>query len=148
VRVPVPGEPDRDPRVLVDGGVFANNPTNCALSEAVSRDVHAGHDRLALPQGADDYLVVSVGTGVREESFTHVQADDWGLVGWRKHGRMLDVAFDGQADAVDYHLDHLLPGKNDPEGSYFRFRIDLTGESIGSLDDASEDHVRALKRAG
>jgi len=56
---------------LIDGAVFANNPTMCAYIDAVQR----------YP-GYDDYLVVSLGTGEYTRRFPYDEAKDWGLIGW------------------------------------------------------------------
>src|SRR5262249_3800582 len=54
---------------LVDGGVFAGNPVIVAIVEALKR---FGDDPHHLDQ--DDLLVVSIGTGVHEDGYSHDQA--------------------------------------------------------------------------
>ncbi|MGH9864263.1 MAG: patatin-like phospholipase family protein, partial [Candidatus Acidiferrales bacterium] len=56
---------------LVDGGVFVNNPSMAAYAEA----------RLLYP-AASQIVIVSVGTGDRQDQIAYVSAKEWGLLGW------------------------------------------------------------------
>lgn len=115
--------------VLIDGGVFANNPTLCGIAEAKSE------------LQADDLLVVSLGTGELTRRLAYEDAKDWGLVGWARP--ILDVVFDGVSDTVDYQARQLcdvVEGRR----RYYRFQARL---SIGNddMDDASETNIHALR---
>lgn len=110
---------------LVDGGVFANNPAMCAFV-----DDHAGRAR------PDDTLMVSLGTGALTRVLPYDQARDWGLAGWAPH--ILDVAFDGVSDTVDYQLGQILQGR------YHRFQTKLD-IACDDLDDASRGNIQNLK---
>ena len=108
---------------LVDGGVFANNPSMCAYAEAV---------RLAPGQ---DMTLLSLGTGEQTHPLPFATTEHWGVVGWARP--ILDVVFDGIADTVDYQLRHLLgPG-------YTRLQCRLVIAS-DALDDASERNLGRL----
>ena len=85
-------------RVLIDGGVFVNNPAMCAYVEA-----------LTLGATSDEIVVVSLGTGVATRSIPYDDAKDWGAIGWVRP--IIGVMMDGSADAADYHLRQLLPGR-------------------------------------
>jgi patatin-like phospholipase/acyl hydrolase len=115
---------------LVDGGVFANNPTACALVEA----------RTTLP--ADEYLVVSLGTGSLTRSLPLSLAKYWGAVRWVKP--LLDIVFDGVSSTVDYQLAQLLPDIAGHCQRYYRFQTTLHGHNH-SLDNASASNITALK---
>ena len=55
------------PYPLIDGGVFANNPTLCAYSEC--RTLDQGQDaRIRKPRAAE-MAILSIGTGSRRESY-------------------------------------------------------------------------------
>lgn len=114
-------------RYLVDGGVFANNPSLCAYAEAM---------RLGKP--ADKVLVVSLGTGVGTRPIDHDKAKDWGIVGWVRP--VIDVMMDGVADAVHYQLRQMLP-----EERYYRFNTYLR-EAVDDMDAANRANINALKR--
>ena len=109
---------------LVDGGVYAVNPSLCALAEVRRRNL-PGTPRL-----------VSLGTGQLTRRIRHEEAAGWGRVEWVRP--LLDVVFDGVADTVDYQAVHLLDGR------YDRFQVALEGAS-DALDDARPENVARLE---
>ncbi len=111
---------------LIDGGVFANNPAACALVEA--RTTHPG---------AEQFLVVSLGTGAMTLPIPYVQAKNWGLARWAKP--LLDVVFDGVSSTVDYQLTQLLP-----EHNYYRLQTTLNRYNQ-RMDNTSPRNITALK---
>jgi patatin-like phospholipase/acyl hydrolase len=116
---------------LVDGGVFANNPAMCAYVEART-----------LRPGANDVLVVSLGTGQTARPIPYRQAKSWGIAGWARP--LLSVVFDGESDVVDYQLEQLLkPGPGGPRRHY-RFQTALDPAEM-AIDDASPGHIERLK---
>jgi len=131
--VPWPG--DRD--VLVDGGVFANNPALCAYAEARQTLAQAGSP-------GEDILLVSLGTGIHATPYRYEDARGWGVAGWARP--ILDVIFDGVADTVDYQLRQLLPSGADGAPRYLRFQTDLDA-GLSEMDDASPGHLDGLQRA-
>lgn len=116
---------------LVDGGVFANNPAMCAYAEALKREGR----RPGTPP--PDVVMLSLGTGEQTRPFAWSQAKDWGLLEWAKP--ILDVVFDGVADATDHHLAQLLGRER-----YFRLQTRLDAAS-DDLDDAGEENLQRLK---
>src|SRR2546427_5230224 len=64
---------DGKDHALVDGGIFANNPGMAAYAEA----------RRLYPE-ATEFVVVSVGTGDRDDKITYAKAKRWGLLGWAR----------------------------------------------------------------
>lgn len=127
-----PGERD----VLVDGGVFANNPAMCAYAEARHSLGRDGRD-------PDDILLVSLGTGLYSRPYPYEAARRWGVAGWAKP--VLDVIFDGVADTVDYQLRQLLPAA-DGQPRYLRFQTAL-GVDLSEMDDTSPAHLAGLQQA-
>ncbi len=118
---------------LVDGGVFANNPAMCAFVDA----------KTMFPD-ADDFLVVSLGTGEATRPLLYDQARNWGLVQWAQP--ILNVVFDGVSGTVDYQLKQLLPDRNG-QRRYYRFQMRLD-EGNEDLDNCSRDNIRVLKLLG
>jgi patatin-like phospholipase/acyl hydrolase len=112
--------------VIVDGGVFANNPAMCAFV-----------DRTTVEGDRDSALVVSLGTGSLTHPFTYAQARRWGLIGWGPH--ILDVVFDGVSESVEYELETILGHE------YHRFQVELVGVS-DRMDDVSRPNVARLRR--
>ncbi len=123
--------------VLVDGGVFANNPAMCAYAEARQTLLAAG-------RSADDILLVSVGTGLYSHPFRYEEARGWGVAGWAKP--VLEVIFDGVADTVDYQLRQLLPPGVDSVPRYHRFQTSLDAE-LSEMDDTTPRHLEGLRAA-
>lgn len=117
--------------VLVDGGVFANNPAMCAYVEAKT-----------LYKDATDFLVVSIGTGQLTNELKYEEVKDWGLVEWAQP--ILNVVLDGVSDVVDYHMNELLQGE-DGTSSYYRFQIDLDKDRGDRMDDASDENINYLQ---
>jgi patatin-like phospholipase/acyl hydrolase len=108
-------------RTLVDGGVFATNPAALAYAEV---------------SGSVDILV-SLGTGEHTRRLPYARVRDWGALEWARP--ILDVVFDGSADAVDAQLRALVDTR------YARLQTRLT-EASDALDDASSDNLAALRR--
>jgi predicted acylesterase/phospholipase RssA len=108
-------------RTLVDGGVFAINPAALAYARS---------------PGAVDMLV-SLGTGEHTRRLPFDEVKDWGQLQWARP--ILDVVFDGSADAVDSQLSAQLGDR------YIRLQTRLD-EASDALDDASSGNLAALRR--
>src|SRR5262245_27383178 len=117
---------------LVDGGVYANNPTMCALVDA--RTVY----------GAEDVLVLSLGTGEPTEGLPWEDAKDWGLIGWARP--LLDVVFEGVSDTVGYQTTQLCPPVDGKTRAY-RLQAQLPNlkTAIDDIDDATDATIVALQ---
>ena len=106
---------------LVDGGVYATNPAMLAYAEVAG----------------DLELLVSLGTGEHTRPLPYEQVRGWGRLEWVRP--VLDVVFDGTADAVDLELEALLGA------GYVRFQTPLD-EASDDLDDVSPENLAALER--
>ena len=124
-------EGEKKRRVLIDDGVFANNPTMIALSEAQ----YSGTDM-------KDIILCAVGTGMHDRKIPYEEAKDWGPLGWAKP--VISVMMDGMSDSADYHAQLLLPGSKSLKQRYFRFDICLGDDALDDLDAADGANVRAL----
>jgi len=118
--------PPTDTATLIDGGVFANNPTLCAYIDALQTHTW------------DDYLVVSLGTGNADRRIPYDKAKNWGLAGWAHP--LIDIFGDGVNDTTDYQMQELLQGGTQ---KYFRFQMDLPSANQ-ELDDTRADTIQAL----
>jgi uncharacterized protein len=114
---------------LIDGGVFATNPSMCAYAELA-----------AAGSAGEIERVVSLGTGSHTRALHYDDVLGWGQLEWARP--ILDVVFDGVADTVDFELRQLLPG-----GRYVRLQTRLE-EASDDLDDASDANLEALRREG
>jgi patatin-like phospholipase/acyl hydrolase len=109
------------PRTLVDGGVFAINPAVFAYVEA-----------RAQPE-----LLLSLGTGSHTRRLPYDDVTGWGRLEWAEP--IIDVVFDGSADAVDVQLEALAGDR------YIRLQTRLV-EASDDLDDAGPENLAALRR--
>jgi uncharacterized protein len=139
---------------MVDGGVFAANPTIAAIAEALKRTDAPANLK------PDELLVVSLGTGVHENTagFSHSQVRRWGRIGWvrQRAGELplLEAIFDGQSEAAD-HWAHMIvnqpgdqPSDKDPVGRgprYYRFQASLPRGF--AMDDAGQERLDGLEAA-
>ena len=141
-----------DRHALVDGGVFAANPTLAAVVEALKR-------RLEEPSrlSTDDLLAVSIGTGLHETHYTQAEVGGWGTLGWvlPKDGEppILATVLGGASDGVDHWTHTLLNEPPPPHVTreeigrgprFYRLQIDLDPpipmdkpEELPALEDAA-----------
>ncbi len=123
---------------LIDGAVFANNPTLCALTEAAVLFADKG-----IPLTADQFEVVSLGTGRNQKVYTYEQVKDWGGLGWLNP--LLDVMINGASEAIERELTvqfQALQATN----QYHRIQPDLLSASQ-EMDDASPENITQLMQA-
>lgn len=133
-------------RALVDGGVFAANPSVAAIAEALGRQ----SDEPAKLE-PDDLFLVSIGTGEFETRYTQAEVSKWGKLGWIASGGdeppILGAMLGGASDGADYWAHMLLnhsPGDDLPSSEsigrgprYYRLQVDLF-EAV-AMDDASKE---------
>ncbi len=81
----------------IDGGVVANNPSMCALAQAL--DGQTGGQQLS------DIALLSVGTG-RNRKYITGEASDWGLTQWARS--LIDIMIEGGTGVGDYQCARLL----------------------------------------
>jgi patatin-like phospholipase/acyl hydrolase len=111
--------------VLVDGGLYANNPAMCAFTEVEKSRFGA------------EVVLVSLGTGSMTRVLPYAEIRNWGLAEWARP--ILHVVLDGVSTTIDYQLSQLLG----PE-RYWRFQTVLT-EAKDDLDNAHPENVRRLQ---
>jgi patatin-like phospholipase/acyl hydrolase len=124
---------------LIDGGIYANNPTLCAWIEAYKSDF--GFCKYPV---ADDLYIVSTGTGKVKKRYKYSKAKDWGLVGWARP--ILDVLLSASAEVVHYQMMQLFSIKG-CTGKYNRLEPEV-GNASSEMDDASDVNIKNLKEAG
>ncbi|MFE1744052.1 patatin-like phospholipase family protein [Coleofasciculus sp. H7-2] len=145
---------------LVDGGVFANNPTLCAYAE-----VHAKF--LKTPKGfvqkkhlsskgeqakdvseisAKDLLILSLGTGRTALNYEYKQAKNWGAAEWVRP--VIDIMMLGVSQTVDYQLQQIYDCINQPK-SYLRIDPLLPKpKTMVQMDNSTPQNVQDLKELG
>ncbi len=132
---------------LVDGGVFANNPTLCAYAEARQIFESGIEERRARGKkmaSASEMFILSVGTGTVKVPYQYEKAKSWGLAGWARP--VIDIMMSGVSDTVDFQLQQIFDAVGHPE-NYIRLMPDLAGASE-DMSNASTENLLALKNAG
>ena len=136
-QVDIPPSSDNE-HWLIDGGVVANNPTMCAISEV--RNVWSD-----TPM--DEIKVLSVGTGCMTRKVNGPASRKWGALEWFIHGHILDVLADERI--VAYQARHILSN-----GNYIRVNAELR-EQPGlhtppddAMDDISKSNLKKLRALG
>lgn len=113
-------------RTLIDGGVFAANPSLCAYVDLV----RGGHAESLT-------VLASLGTGEAIRPYRYEDARGWGQLGWARP--VIDVMLSSQAETVGFGMESLLGPR------YVRLtrRLEFAKDD---LDDASPRNLTALRR--
>jgi patatin-like phospholipase/acyl hydrolase len=111
---------------LVDGGLFANNPSMAAWVDA--------HEGVASGQKV---FLVSLGTGDTDDPITYGMARLWGKLWWARP--IISVVLDGASDTVQYELRRTLPPRD-----YYRFQTKVP-KANRSIDDTTLRNLDALQ---
>jgi hypothetical protein len=88
---------------MIDGGVFANNPSACALVEALRLGTVSEELKIVAPEQIDNIVMLSLGTGQRANSIGYKEGKDWGLAGWARP--LIGILMDGVSQTVNYQLE-------------------------------------------
>jgi len=126
---------------LVDGGVFANNPTMCAYAEANRYRGVDGDDE----RNDQQFFVVSLGTGDCQKgiSIDEVQsAISW--VDLTKGVPIISCMFQAMAQTVDTQSYRLF---GHPPDKYYRFQT-IINKSQEDLSNVTPANIKALQKAG
>ncbi len=131
--------------VLVDGGVFANNPALCAYAE-VRHEFRIPEDRPDRGPTAKEMVILSLGTGDAQKQYPYEEAKDWGQVEWLEP--LISILMTGVAETVNYQLTQIFDAIERPN-QYLRITPDLSlYEEPLPIDDASERKISQLVKIG
>jgi patatin-like phospholipase/acyl hydrolase len=117
----------------IDGGVAANNPSSCAIAEAL---------RLGYP--IQDIRVLSIGTGERTRIIPFEQAQHWGLIQWAQP--LIGILFDGSSEIYEYITKQIAHQRI----LRLQFKLDreLTGKRLSDdIDDVTPENINNLLEA-
>lgn len=159
------------PNSLVDGGVFANNPS--VLAYVHGREAWKGTDAYALRKEALNsifgspagkgmaanvstdnfdfpFLLVSIGTGQTKRPYPHKIASGWGAVKWIQP--IIDILMQGVSESVHYQMQYLLPDYIEKAGAkpsprYYRFNIEID-TAYSNMEDTSQPTIDQLIKYG
>ncbi|KAK6155177.1 hypothetical protein DH2020_009425 [Rehmannia glutinosa] len=137
---------------LIDGGVFANNPTLIAI-EQILKEMIAQRDNNIFPQDPNEhgrFLVLSLGSGspkVKDKYYDARKARKWGVLRWLVScgsTPLLDVL---SRDMTDFHNPIILQALHS-QANYLRIQDDTLTGVTSSLDVATKDNLEHLVEVG
>ncbi len=115
-------EVKQEKRVLVDGGVFANNPAACAYANS----------KKLFPN--EEIVLVSIGTG---RLSNRIKYRKLGKIAWIKP--LLNVMFASSLDVVNYQLGNVMDDR------YIRIQSQLTIASA-EMDNITLKNIKCLQQ--
>lgn len=125
-------------RYMIDGAIFASNPTMCAIVEANKYFFQQTKNYFI-----DDMFVLSIGTGKERDEYDYKKAQNWGIAHWAIP--VLNIMQTASAEIVDYHAKKMFASANNSE-NYFRIEPDLCNANF-EMDDVSDENLKNLKDA-
>lgn len=123
---------------LIDGAVFANNPTLCAYAEA----------RRQFNVRAANMAILSLGTGDVLTPFSYSEAKSWGPIGWARP--LVKIMMSGAAETIDFECATAFEAVG-VRDQYLRIDIRLDRMPVDSsteMDDARPQNLAALTELG
>lgn len=122
---------------LIDGGMFANNPTLCAYTEV---------NKLFTDTNitVKDIKILSLGTGINDTIYKHNDIKKWGLIEWAKPS--IDMMMSATSQATDYQLNKLYKSFN-VSPQYLRINPTIPYK-LTLLDNYNKDNMSKLKQIG
>ena len=117
----------------IDGGIAANNPSSCAVAEA-----------LRLGHKFEEISVLSIGTGDLTRIIPFEKAQGWGLIQWAQP--IIGVLLDASSIVHEYITNQII----DERVLRLQFKLDghLTGKRLSDdIDDASQENIENLIEA-
>jgi patatin-like phospholipase/acyl hydrolase len=139
---------DKAEFVLVDGGVFANNPALCAYAEARNTDFGKifGNPEKPNKPTASQMIIVSLGTGTVKKPYLYEDFKDAGMIAWIQP--LIDIMMSGNSETVAYQIrqiyDTLKPADTH---DYHRIQPALKKEQ-SAMDNADPENLKALHAIG
>lgn len=106
----------------IDGGVYASNPSMCALAQTQDR-------RYGPPPSLGDIVLLSLGTGMSLQ-YVKGKSHDWGYAQWIKP--LVSLMFDGTAGIADYQCRQILDAR------YHRLAPVFPPETTVPMDDVKK----------
>jgi len=128
-----------DINTIVDGGVFANNPSLAAYIE-VSKTLFKGQYE-TTKYNPHDLIVISLGTGsYKQKPYMYKKTKRWGKANWMLP--IIDVLLTSHSEVTSYEMEKLFAAYNSSH-NYKRLNPPI---KIGSSDpmDASKENLTLL----
>lgn len=136
------------PYTLIDGGIFANNPSLCAYSEVRTINFSStlkDEQKPDLPS-AKDMIIVSLGTGTIKKPYEFEDFKNANKIKWIKP--TLDMMMSGNSETVHHHLKQIYSTlEKENESNYYRIQPNLN-HADNEMDNATPENITALHNDG
>lgn len=106
-------------RILVDGGVYINNPTMAGVSDILK----------TINVSIDNVEVLSLGTGMYSKSLS-IKTRKWGILEWVQS--IITIMMQASSKAVVYESDELLK-------KHLRLQFSINNKKYSNMADASKE---------
>lgn len=125
---------DQPTKWLVDGGLAANDPSMCAIADALDQGIKL-----------ENIHVLSLGTGIptRYKDIGDKygkSSQNWGAIGWMKNG-LIDHFMAANSSTVQYHCSRLLDNRFVRVNGYL-------DKADDDLDNVKTGNIQLLKEHG
>lgn len=139
---------------LIDGGIYANNPTMQAIIEAkraqqkAYADAKAAGREIEVP--SDQFFILSIGTGKSRTGIRLSAVEDGGPFDWviKPNPPLITAMLDAASESVQWQVFALFGSKrNQPSGTHCYHRLEINiGDDQTALDNVRDDNIRTLKK--
>ena len=129
--------------IVIDGGVYANNPSMCAYAECRRLTING----IKAPK-AKDMLVLSIGTGGGNYEMKDVNKSwCWSVIDWAR--AIPEIMMDGDIDVIDYQMYQMFETLGGEDATNYK-RIDVPANARNyrrGIADARRENLVALNNA-
>jgi patatin-like phospholipase/acyl hydrolase len=112
----------------VDGGVYASNPSMCALAQTQDK-------RYSPKPSLDDVVLLSLGTGTSLQ-YIKGRSHDWGYAQWVKP--LISLMLDGTAGIADYQCKKILRQRYHRLAPVFPEGVTVPMDDVNKIPDMIE----------
>lgn len=109
----------------IDGGVYANNPSMCALAQALD-------SRSREQTTLDNISLLSLGTGINLQ-YIKEKSVDWGYAQWAKP--LISLMLDGLSGIADYQCKQILSERYHRLAPVFPEGMKIDMDAVDKIED-------------
>ena len=133
---------------LIDGGVYANNPTLCAYAEArkINFSTVLNNDQKPDCPSINDMIIVSIGTGTVSKPYYFEDFDNAGKVKWI--APLIDILLSSNVETVDYQMLKMYDTLGDRNQLNYHRIMPKLNKASPEMDDTSKENIFELIQAG
>ena len=133
---------------LIDGGVYANNPTLCAYAEARKINFSTVLNNIQKPDcpSINDMIIVSIGTGTVSKPYYFEDFDNAGKVKWI--APLIDILLSSNVETVDYQMLKMYDTLGDRNQLNYHRIMPKLNKASPEMDDTSKENIFELIQAG